>query len=69
MRSARFIPEIEVQELLAMDLEDLPVERAMLHALKRARSVREFLIINGREPGNLMRALQGENTGTRIYRK
>jgi molybdenum storage protein len=66
---ARFIPEIEVDELLALDLEDLAVERAMLHALARARSVREVLLVNGREPGSLTRALAGENPGTRIYRE
>ena len=65
---ARFIPEIEVNELLAMDLPDLAVERSMLQSLARARSVREVLIVNGREPGNLTRALAGENPGTRIYR-
>lgn len=66
---ASFIPEIEVHDLLALDLEDLAVERAMLHALVRARSVREVLIVNGRESGNLTRALAGENPGTRIYRR
>ena len=65
---ATFIPEIAVEELLAMDLADLAVERAMLHELSRARAVREVLIVNGREPGNLTRALGGENVGTRIYR-
>jgi molybdenum storage protein len=64
-----FIFEIEVNDLLAMDLADLAVERAMLHALARARSVREVLIINGREPGNLTQVLAGENPGTRIYRR
>lgn len=67
--AADFIPEIEVNELLALDLEDLAVERAMLQALARARSVREVLLVNGREPGNLTRALAGENPGTRIYRR
>jgi molybdenum storage protein len=66
---AEFIPEIEVNELLARDLEDLAVERAMLRTLAQARSVHEVLIINGREPGNLARALAGENPGTRIYRE
>jgi molybdenum storage protein len=66
--AADFIPEIEVGELLTHDLEDLPVERAMLQALARARSVREVLLVNGREPGSLARALAGENPGTRIYR-
>jgi len=67
-RAARFVPEIEVNELLALDLDDLAVERAMLQALARARSVREVLLVNGREPGHLTRALEGENPGTRIYR-
>ena len=66
---ARFIPEIEVNELLALDLEDLAVERAMLQALAYARSVHEVLLVNGREPGSLTRALAGENPGTRIYRE
>jgi molybdenum storage protein len=65
--AASFIPEIEVNDLLAMDLANLAVERAMLHALAYARSVREVLIVNGREPGNLTRALAGENPGTRIF--
>jgi molybdenum storage protein len=65
---ADFIPEIEVGELLARDLPDLPVERAMLRALTRARSVREVLLVNGRQPDSLAQALAGENPGTRIYR-
>ncbi len=67
--SADFIPEIEVNDLLALDLEDLAVERAMLRALARARSVREVFLINGLQPGNLARALADENPGTRIYRQ
>jgi molybdenum storage protein len=66
---AEFIPEVEVNELLDMDLPDLAVERAMLRELAHARSVREVLLVNGREPGNLTRALCGENPGTRIYRR
>ncbi|MBN1934006.1 MAG: hypothetical protein JW934_05055, partial [Anaerolineae bacterium] len=66
---AEFIAEIEVNDLLTRDLADLAVERAMLHALARARSVREVLLVNGREPGTLTRALNGENPGTRIYRQ
>jgi len=58
-----------VNELLAMDLADLAVERAMLRALAHARSVREVFIINGREPGNLTKVLEGGSSGTRIYRQ
>ncbi len=65
--SAAFIPEIAAEELLAMDLPDLPVERAMLEALARARSVREVVLVNGRKRGALTAALRGENPGTRIY--
>lgn len=67
--TAGFFPEMEVNELLALDLADLAVERAMLRALSRAQSVREVLLVNGREPGSLTRALAGENPGTRIYRR
>lgn len=66
--SARHISEIEVDELLAMDLNDLPVERAMLDLLRRARSTKEVLLVNGRRPGDLARALGGGNPGSRIYR-
>lgn len=67
--TADFIPEIEVNDLLALDLADLAVERAMLHALACARSVREVFIINGQDPGTLTLVLAGENPGTRIYRR
>jgi len=66
---AKFIPEIEVGDLIAMDLQDLPVERAMLENLARARSVHEVLLVNGLRKGDLIRALAGENPGTRIYRR
>jgi molybdenum storage protein len=67
--NATFIPEIEVGDLIEMDLQDLPVERAMLDNLARARSVHEVMLVNGRQPGDLTRALNGENPGTRIYRR
>jgi molybdenum storage protein len=64
---AQFIPEIDVDELLALDLADLAVERSMLESLKHARSVREVFIVNGLIPGNIARALAGERVGTRLY--
>ncbi len=66
---AEFIPEIEVNDLLARDLEDLPVERSMLAALARSDAVHEVYMVNGLEPGNLTTVLNGGNPGTRIYRK
>ena len=67
--AATFIPEVEVNELLAMDLNDLAVERSMLETLRDARSLCEVFIVNGLERGNITRAMDGENSGTRIYRK
>jgi len=65
---AGFISEISVGDLIARDLADLPVERTLLRALSRARSVREVFLVNGRERGAVVAALRGENPGTRIYR-
>lgn len=67
--SAKFISEIEINELIALDLEDLAVERSMLESLSTARSVREVFIVNGLERGNITQALAGKNVGTRIYVK
>jgi molybdenum storage protein len=66
--NARFIPEIELGELEAMDLNDLAVERTMLESLRTARTVREVFIVNGLVRDNITRALNGENSGTRIYK-
>jgi molybdenum storage protein len=66
---ASFIPEIDVNELLALDLVDLAIERSMLEILRDARSLREVFIVNGLERGNVTRALAGEHVGTRIYVK
>lgn len=67
--AADFLPEVEVGDLLAMDLNDLPVERSMLDALAKARSVKEIFLVDGRQPGDLTRALNGENAGSRIFKK
>ena len=67
--SAKFIEEIDLGELLAMDLNDLAVERSMLESLQTARSVREEFIVNGLVPGNITQVLNGKNVGTRIYVK
>jgi molybdenum storage protein len=65
-RRARFIPKITLAELEAMDLQDVVVERAVLELMKAAEHCRSVRIINGLEPGNLTRALNGEDVGTII---
>ncbi|MEA2604673.1 MAG: molybdenum storage protein [Acidobacteriota bacterium] len=65
-RDAKWIPKITVAELLALDLQDLVVERAVLELMQSARLQRSIRVINGLVPGNLTRALEGEDVGTLI---
>src|SRR5947207_2167632 len=64
---SEYIPRISVQELLARDLDDLIVERAVLEFMARARNMREIQFVNGLKPGQLTAALNGEPVGTIIY--
>src|SRR3982751_2005133 len=66
-RNATHIPRISVQELLARDLDDLVVERAVLELMLNARNIREIQFVNGLKPGQLTAALDGEPVGTVIY--
>src|SRR6266446_3009488 len=68
-RHATHIPRISVQELLARDLDDLVVERAVLDLMLNARHIREIQFVNGLKPGQLTAALDGEPVGTVIYRQ
>jgi len=65
---SEYIPRISVEELLARDLNDLIVERAVLDFLARARNVKEIQFVNGLKRGQLTAALNGEPVGTIIYR-
>jgi molybdenum storage protein len=65
--SCELIPRISVQELMARDLDDLIVERAVLEFMARARNVREIQFVNGLKPGQLTAALNDEPVGTIIY--
>src|SRR5215813_12929354 len=66
-KSASHIARISVQELLARDLNDLVVERAVLDLMLSARHIREIQFVNGLKPGQLTAALDGEPVGTVIY--
>ncbi len=64
---AEFIAEITARELLDGDFPDLPIEREFLRTLDNARSVTSVRVINGLNPDNLRRALNGDDVGTIIY--
>ena len=66
-KHATHIPRISVQELLARDLNDLVVERAVLDLMLHARGIGEIQFVNGLKPGQLTAALEGEPVGTVIY--
>lgn len=65
-KNAKFIPQATVDEIEAMDLKDVVVERAVLELMKNADKSRAIRVINGLVPGNLTRALEGEDVGTLI---
>jgi molybdenum storage protein len=65
--TARYIPRISLQELLALDQNDLVVERAVLDLMLTSRHVREIQFVNGLKPGQLTAALDGEPVGSVIY--
>ncbi|HEY7791492.1 MAG TPA: hypothetical protein VIC33_13320 [Vicinamibacterales bacterium] len=64
---ATLIPRVSVDELEAMNLETLPLDRLVLPLMRTAKHQREIQIINGRTPGNILRALRGEHVGTILY--
>jgi len=64
--TAELIPAITIDELIALDLADLVVERPVLDLMRHARFVRQIQIVNGLRPGLLSRALAGEHVGTII---
>jgi molybdenum storage protein len=67
-KHAKLIPRISAQELIARDLDDMILERVVIQYLTRARFCTELQIINGLKPGNITRALAGEDVGTIIYK-
>jgi molybdenum storage protein len=64
--AARLISRVTAADLIARDLPTLPLDRAVLDMMTRAKLAREVQVINGLVPGNLTRALAGEPVGTTI---
>src|SRR5438874_4873331 len=63
---ATLIPCIGAAELVERNLPTLPIDRVVLELIQRARLATEVQIINVLVPGNLTRALNGEQIGTMI---
>ncbi|GBC59102.1 uridine kinase [Desulfonema ishimotonii] len=66
---AVFIPEIGARDLMEKDMDDLVIERPCLEIIQNSEVIEKVQIINGLEPGNITRALNGEHVGTMIYKQ
>ncbi len=65
----QFIDRISVSDLMAMDLDDLIVERPVLTFLKHSKCLKEFQVIDAlRHPEHILAALNGEHVGTIVYK-
>jgi molybdenum storage protein len=64
--SAKHIARIGARELLKSDLPDLIIEPIVIEYLTRSRFCKELQIVNGLKPGQITRALEGEDVGTII---
>jgi molybdenum storage protein len=66
----KWFDRISARELMALDLDDLIIERPILSLLQRAKCLKELQIIDAlRHPDHIMRALDGEHVGTIIYKE
>lgn len=64
-----FYERIHVDELIALDLDDLIVERPVLTFLKNAKCMKQLQIIDAlNKPEDILAALAGEDVGTIIYK-
>jgi len=64
-----FYDRISVDELLALDLDDLIIERPILQMLKNAKCLKELQIIDAlNHPELIQDALEGRHVGTIIHK-
>ena len=64
---AEFIDEISTTDLRKREMETMPFDRILLDLLDHARLLKQFQIVNGREPERIGRALDGEHVGTIVH--
>jgi molybdenum storage protein len=64
---SELIPRVGAAQLLAMNLDMLPVDALVLELMAHAKHQKEIQIVNGLTPGNITKALHGEHVGTIIH--
>ncbi|MDQ3922606.1 MAG: uridylate kinase [Actinomycetota bacterium] len=65
--NASFIDAIGARELKRRAIKSLPFDEVLPDLLINARLVRQFQIVNGREPERTAAAVGGEHVGTIVY--
>jgi molybdenum storage protein len=65
--SASFIDSIGARELKKRALKTLPFDEVLPDVLLNARLVRQFQVVNGRDPDRIAAAVRGEHAGTIVY--
>lgn len=66
---AKLIKKISLEELLATEPAELPLDRQLFDAWTNSRHVETVQIVNGLKQGEMTRAFAGEEVGTIIYKK
>lgn len=66
---AKLIPRTTLDELTRHMPEELMLDRALFTTWRTARHVKRVQIVNGAKPGNIARALAGEDVGTVITKE
>jgi molybdenum storage protein len=64
---SELISRVGAAQLLAMNLDTLPVDALVLELMAHAKHQKEIQIVNGLTPGNITKALDGEHVGTIIH--
>jgi molybdenum storage protein len=65
--SATFIDSIGARELKKRALKSLPFDEVLPDVLLNARLVKQFQVVNGRDPDRIAAAVRGEHAGTIVY--
>lgn len=65
--NAEFIPKIGANELKERNLATLPFDRVLLELLGSTRLVKQFQVVNGKNPELLGAAIAGEHVGTIVH--
>jgi molybdenum storage protein len=63
----KLIRRIGAAELLARNLDALPIDSLVLELMAHAKHQKEIQVVNGLTPGNITKSLHGEHVGTIIH--